>query len=102
MRPLYSKSFEAFWSEYPKKVGKGAAYKSWQKIGKKGDTSVPAIMSALRSQIEARHFFNERGEAMIPNPQTWLNQRRWEDEVGTEHGDELPSWDELLGGETAQ
>jgi HNH endonuclease. len=97
---IYSKSFEEFWSHYPRKVGKGAAYKSWQRIGKKGETKVPIIMAALKAQIEAHHFYNERGEAMIPNPSTWLNQRRWEDEIST--GDdgyvEPPTWDELLGG----
>lgn len=33
---LYSSEFEKFWGEYPRKVGKGAAWKSWQKLKPSG------------------------------------------------------------------
>jgi|GEM_PF-1447735 len=80
---LYSKSFESFWEVYPKKIGKGAAYKAWQKVGKRGDVSALALLDAITSQVEAQHFTNQRGEDMVPNASTWLNQRRWEDELQT-------------------
>jgi hypothetical protein len=77
----YSKSFEQWWELYPRKVGKGAAYKSWGKIGKNGEATVNELCEAIKDQIAHKHFRNGNGEDYIPNPSTWLNQRRWEDEI---------------------
>jgi len=69
-RNIYS-SFERFWSSYPRKVGKGAAEKSW----------IKAIQSTEADKIIASlvaYKFSEDTN-FIPHPATWLNQRRWED-----------------------
>lgn len=73
----YSNDFLQFWQEYPRKVGKGAAYRSWLKIKgiKKSD-----IIEAVKSQREQEQWKKDNGQ-YIPHPTTWLNQRRWEDEV---------------------
>jgi hypothetical protein len=83
----YSSTFEAFWKEYPKKVGKGAAYNVWLRIGKKKDTSAKTIIEAIQRQVEENHFVGRNGEQFVPNPATWLNQRRWEDEIGGKQED---------------
>ena len=70
--------FEAFWKKYPKKVAKGAAEKSFKKI-KPSEDLMKTIMQALERQKESNQW-KDQGGRYIPNPATWLNQRRWEDE----------------------
>jgi hypothetical protein len=78
---VYSKSFLDWYELYPEKKGKGAAYKSWQKIGKKGIVTPKELMVAIEAQVKANHFRGRDGQDYIPNPSTWLNQYRWEDEI---------------------
>lgn len=73
--------FEKFWKEYPKKVGKGAAEKSWLKI-KPLNGLVEKIIMAVISQRRSDQWTKDGGQ-YIPHPSTWLNQRRWEDELGS-------------------
>lgn len=69
-------SFDVFWSAYPKKVGKGAAEKAWGKAKINGH--VPDLMAALEAQKLSDQWRKDGGQ-YIPNPATWINQRRWED-----------------------
>lgn len=74
----YSEVFERFWLAYPEKIGKGKAYDSWKKI------SLPIqelCIQVIQSQVSANHFRGKDGVDYIPHPTTWLNQKRWEDEV---------------------
>ena len=76
---VYSPEFESFWTAYPKKIGKGAAYKAWVKI----DTSngmVTKILNAISLQKKSEGWIADNGQ-FIPHPTTWLNQDRWLDEV---------------------
>jgi hypothetical protein len=73
--PVVSSFFLQFWSAYPKKVGKGAATKSWNKQNL--ETKGLLILDALSKQSA---FINRDGGKFIPNPATWLNENRWEDE----------------------
>ena len=75
----YSDSFEEFWKVYPKKIGKGAAYKSWKKI-KPSDVLKEKIINAVKMQCNSIQWQKEGGQ-YIPNPSTWLNQERWNDEL---------------------
>lgn len=69
--------FEAFWAAYPKKVGKTAARKAFEKIPKAAwDSLVPAV----EAQKASKQWQKDDGQ-FIPNPATWLNQGRWEDQV---------------------
>lgn len=70
------KGFDTFWSAYPKKVGKGAAEKSWQK----NKPPLEEVLVAIEKQKQTDQWKKENGQ-FIPNPATWLNQKRWEDEV---------------------
>ena len=68
----YADDFLDFWATYPKKTGKGEAYKKWKKEKPKlGD-----VVHALAWQKESKNWV----DGYIPNPATYLNQRRWEDE----------------------
>lgn len=85
-KPKYSPSFEAWWKAYPKKVGKDAAYRSWKKIGKRGDVSAADLIKAVEAQVAAEHFRGRDGQDFVPNPATWLNQGRWADEIASAYG----------------
>lgn len=67
--------FETFWHHYPRKVGKGAAEKAWDKVG----ASLPTVLSALSWQAISDDWTRDSGK-FIPHPSTYLNQRRYEDE----------------------
>lgn len=71
--------FDAFWKLYPRKVGKTKARKAWDKL--KPDHDLMHLMgSGLRRQMNSPQW-QEEGGRFIPHPATWLNQRRWEDEI---------------------
>lgn len=78
--------FGEFWAAYPRKQGKGAAEKAWGKIKPNAEV-FDQIMSAVESQKHCEQWQKHNGQ-FIPNPATWLNQRRWEDEPGTPSEDE--------------
>ena len=70
--------FQKFWSAYPKKVGKQTAKKAFQKA----DVPMDVLLTALDQQKQLAQWKKDGGQ-YIPNPATWLNQRRWEDEITT-------------------
>jgi hypothetical protein len=71
--------FERFWKAYPKKVGKGEAQKAWKKNGHPGVERIEAVLARARATTK---WLEENGR-FIPNPATWLNQKRWDDEYIT-------------------
>ena len=73
----YSKEFLSFWEAYPKKIGKGAAWSSWEKVKPK---PLASVLEAIENQRKQEQWRREAGR-FIPYPSTWLNQRRWEDEI---------------------
>ncbi|WP_308718980.1 hypothetical protein [Komagataeibacter xylinus] len=64
--------FEDFWSAYPKKVGKGAALKAFEKARQRVDVQTLLDAIAGTSWSEDHKF--------IPHASTWLNGERWADE----------------------
>lgn len=73
--------FDKFWSIYPKKVGKGKAEESFLKVNP-SEELFRQICSAVEQQKLSEQWQREGGR-FIPNPATWLNQKRWGDEMGT-------------------
>ena len=78
-RKALESAFDAFWAVYPKKTGKEAARKAFKKIPKSAHL---LLVPAVEAQKKSRQWMEENGR-FIPNPATWLNQGRWEDEVQT-------------------
>lgn len=76
---LSPSKFDAAWSLYPRKVGKGDAKKAWAKINPTDDL-FERIMQAISEQKESQAWTKEKGR-FIPHFATWLNGERWEDEV---------------------
>jgi hypothetical protein len=68
--------FEDFWYKYPKKVGKEAARKAWNKA----NPDIIKVIDAINWQRETKQWQAEDGK-YIPNPATYLNQGRWMDEA---------------------
>ena len=74
----YTREFEEFWDRYPKKVGKGDAFRAWKKINP-GSELRAKILWAVDQQKRSEQWQRDRGQ-YVPNPATWLNQARWDDE----------------------
>lgn len=68
--------FDVFWNAYPKKVGKGAAETSWARAKINGEFD--SVLAALELQKQSDQWRKDGGQ-FIPNPATWINQKRWED-----------------------
>ena len=69
-------AFDVFWDAYPKKVGKAQAKKSFAKV----KVPLQTLLSAIEVQKQSTQWQKDGGQ-YIPNPATWLNQGRWEDEL---------------------
>lgn len=98
-------AFKTFWNEYIKKVGKAEAEKKFKKVCT-NEVTFNQIMEALRKQN--KEVFSKREKQYIPNASTWLNQKRWEDEVIAEKSNnaniviDMPEYikDQIEGKET--
>ena len=75
--PTPSKGFEEFWNVYPSKVGKQAAEKAWRRSKTRPELQV--ILDAIARQKRGPKWTKDNGQ-YIPNPATWINQGRWDDQ----------------------
>ncbi len=78
----YSQDFLAFWAAYPRKAGKGAAWRSWLGLRPSSELA-QRILEAVAAHSKSEQWQRESGR-FIPHPATWLNQKRWEDEIREE------------------
>lgn len=74
--------FQDFWNAYPKKRGKGNCEK-WFTSRKPSKALVVTMLSALSKQKRSEDWKKEDGR-YIPMPYTWLNGKRWEDNMAVE------------------
>lgn len=72
-------AFSKFWAEYPNKKAKPNAVKAWAKL-KVNDELFAKIMDGLARYKKSPEWTKDFG-SFIPHPATWLNAKRWEDEV---------------------
>lgn len=77
-QPGEEERFGVFWQAYPKKVGKDAARKAFEKRTV-GDDLLARMLGAIEQQKHSREWVKDDGQ-FIPHPATWLNAGRWEDE----------------------
>lgn len=71
--------FNEFWKAYPRKVNKNGAKKSFMRIPKL-EQDFELIMNKLEDFKKSKSWQDNNGQ-YIPHPQTWINQKRWEDEM---------------------
>jgi len=72
--------FDEFWAVYPKKVGKDAAWRAWQKRRPTAE-QLALITAALAWQVTQDAWTKDAGQ-FVPHPATWLNRGQWDDEPG--------------------
>lgn len=81
--PTPSKSgsdrFDLFWRAYPKKIGKAYAKKCFDKLNPSAELT-ERMIKAIEEQKRSLEWKRDNGQ-YIPNPSTWLNQGRWDDEL---------------------
>lgn len=75
-KDIYTKQFEVFWKMYPRKVGKFAAATAFKKVCK--DIEINKLLTVTKRFAEQHAQTEER---FIPHAQTWLNQKRFLDNI---------------------
>jgi hypothetical protein len=70
--------FERFYSAYPRKKGRAEAQRAWRKVN-------PEEVDLIFARLELLKLGEWNGKDLqyIPYPATWLNGRRWEDDIET-------------------
>lgn len=71
-----SECFEEFWEMYPVKASKKTCLEKWKKLNL--DSCADHILERLSDQIHSNDSW-KRG--YIPNPLTYINQEKWNDEI---------------------
>lgn len=74
-----ARRFETFWKSYPKKIGKAAAMAAFKRLNPDAEL-FDSLMSALELHKLSAQWTKDGGQ-YIPNPVTWIDQMRWEDEL---------------------
>ena len=68
--------FDEFWSAYPKKTGRKPSLTKW--IARDLDSIATKIISNVQARVASGEWSNLQ---YVPNPLTYINQDRWDDEV---------------------
>lgn len=68
--------WRAFWEAYPRKAGKIAARRAWDKALRAGHDPAAIVAGARRYAADPN-----REDQYTAHPATWLNAGRWEDEA---------------------
>lgn len=84
-KEIVLEKFEEFYKEYPKKVSKENV-KKWFIKNNPSDELFKTIMSSLKKYKLSDSWKDIK---YIPYPSTWLNQKRWEDELSNPN---VPEW----------
>ncbi len=91
---LLPSEFEQWWKEYPKKTGKLAARAAWDKASPPFEKCM-ATLAWQRKSVQWQSGYT-------PNPATWINQGRWDDEPPTDLRSKGYSEQEIRGMSVAE
>jgi hypothetical protein len=69
-------AFLMFWEQFPNKTGYGKAEAAWKKL-KPSAALVVEILSAIAAQKRSQRWKDN----IVPNPDLWLTEKRWHDEL---------------------
>ena len=72
--------FKQFWEVYPRKEAKVKAEQAFKKIAPSEE--LLAIMLSMIERFKKTKQWQDK--QLIPHPATWLNNKRWEDEISNE------------------
>lgn len=87
--PVYEKKFERWYEKYPNKKAREKARHAFLKL-KPDDKLFKIILEALEKQKRFKEKFRGQFIPDWPYPATWINQKRWEDEVDVREEAECP------------
>lgn len=90
--PAQASAFAEFWSEYPLKKAKPNAQKAYVK-SVRTTKQHRDVMAGLRGQVPGMLAADPQHR---PHPATWLNGRRWEDEIESEQETEDARLDRIV------
>jgi hypothetical protein len=77
---LTDAAFGRWYEAFPRKVGVGAAWRTWKRLAAGGELAdVEAMIAALEWQKRSREWTKDGG-AFVPHPATYLNGHRWLDQ----------------------
>ncbi len=71
--------FDEFYLAYPRKAARAQAVKAWNKL-KADDILINTILDDIKKRIASGNF-DINDKTHIPHPATYLNGRRWDDEI---------------------
>lgn len=71
-----SQGFDTFWEAYPKKQAKEPARKAWKALAPN-----PALQAEISAAVQRANESDQWQRGIVPNPATWLNAKRWTDEL---------------------
>ena len=72
-------SFVPFWKAYPNGTGKQKALDSWMKLAV-DEALFNKIMASLKTHKSTPQWTKDAGQ-FVPHAATWLNQRRFDDDI---------------------
>ncbi|WP_110930923.1 DUF4373 domain-containing protein [Paenibacillus bouchesdurhonensis] len=76
-KDIYTPEFESFWTEYPRKIEKQDAAKTFNKIVKEGEDHAVIIQCAKNYKAECKRLKTE--QRYIKHAKTFLNEGRYKD-----------------------
>jgi len=85
----YTSDFDTFWQAYPRKENKQKAFEAWQNMDGQRP-SLKDLLKIVNGQAQNKDWQKDGGR-FIPHPSTWLNGKRWEDQILI-NNDEPPYW----------
>ena len=74
------KAFDQFFSAYPKRVKRKPAHEIWKR--KCLDSRLPELLADIQKRLDSDSRWKG---GYVPDPTTYLNQERWNDEISTEN-----------------
>ena len=75
----YSDEFESFWTHYPRKTKKTAAYREWKKLDAESRLMAIDYVPAF-AEAWSRHNPHKDRYHLIIHPERWLKNHCWEDD----------------------
>ncbi len=76
---VWKEGFGRFWEAYPKKIGNGSV-EGWFKQYRPNDELAQRMIGKLTEMKQSKSWQEADGK-YIPAPITWLEEKRWNDEV---------------------
>lgn len=83
-RNYNKETFKTFWEAYPKKLNKSKT-EEWFIKNKPDNDLLTEMLTKLEMFKQSESWLKDDGK-YIPYPTTWLNQKRWEDEIEEPEG----------------